>query len=451
MEQHALLRVLRLLAAGSAAAVLALGLAACASAPSGTQGGQDSPAAAVEPAHHGAHQELTQELVTHVEKNAELRALLEASIAQAKAVNPDENTNPAQTLEEFYSYLDWACTAYPWALAQSTQQGYSPLYDDLDQALAYLYFISGQPLEQLEGSGLAGNSIQFVEPYRSWLKAFTEQFGSFLDTSASWSTEVYQLVKADPSYNLDGRLYEEPSNWLTFNQFFARRLSSPSVRPVSGNDDSSVVVSPADSQPQGVWSIGKKGLIASEDGASGLAVESSAFASVQQLLGSSAYAGSFGGGTLTHTRLDVSDYHRLHFPVSGIVREVLTIPADIQAAGAVTWSEEAGAYRYEPAEGSSQGLETRGLVVIETADCGLVAVMPVGTLQESSVVFDEAVKVGARVQKGSDLGCFLYGGGDVVMLFQSKVDFSVTAPKKFDGTFEHVNMGEVYGVLRKQK
>lgn len=40
----------------------------------------------------------------------------------------------------------------------------------------------------------------------------------------------------------------------------------------------------------------------------------------------SAYRDAFAGGTLTHTFLDVNDYHRYHAPVSGVLREFRNIP-----------------------------------------------------------------------------------------------------------------------------
>ena len=55
--------------------------------------------------------------------------------------------------------------------------------------------------------------------------------------------------------NLGDETYGSPDNWETFNQFFARYLSSPDQRPIAAQADGSVVVSPADAQPQGVWTI----------------------------------------------------------------------------------------------------------------------------------------------------------------------------------------------------
>ena len=80
-----------------------------------------------------------------------------------------------------------------------------------------------------------------------------------------------------------------------------------------------VLTAPADSTPQGVWKIDENGELVHKDG---VAIKSARFTSIRQLIGEgSAYADAFAGGTLTHTFLDVNDYHRYHFPIDGTVLE----------------------------------------------------------------------------------------------------------------------------------
>ena len=124
------------------------------------------------------HAEITKQLISIVNHNPELKAMLEKSIAQAKQVNPDRRTNPAQTLDEYYEYIDWAARAMPWAILPDAGELYPKLYEQIDQSVAYFYFVNDQPLEELEGRGLYNNSIQYLEPYRSWLIEFTAQWGN---------------------------------------------------------------------------------------------------------------------------------------------------------------------------------------------------------------------------------------------------------------------------------
>jgi len=62
--------------------------------------------------------------------------------------------------------------------------------------------------------------------------------------------------------------------------------------------------------------------------------------------------------------------------------------------------------------------QERGLIVIDSPEVGLVAVLPVGLGNVSSV--NLTPEVGARLQKGDEFGFFLFGGSDIVMLFQNK-------------------------------
>jgi phosphatidylserine decarboxylase len=112
----------------------------------------------------------TKELINLVESNPNIKSLLLKSIAQAKTVNPDKNTNPAQTLDEYYQFVTWAETCMPWSILPKTP--YTLLYDKIDQSLDYFYFINDQPLTELEGQGLYHNSLQYLAPYNDWLVSF---------------------------------------------------------------------------------------------------------------------------------------------------------------------------------------------------------------------------------------------------------------------------------------
>jgi len=388
------------------------------------------------------HLQITQELISMLDHSPELKAMMEKSIEKAKEINPDKATNPMQTLEEYYDYIDWAALALPWAITPNLNE--SKLYEQIDQSLNYFYFLCDQPLEELEGQGLYNNSLQYKEPFRTWLINFTAQYGQFLNTTDSWCDEYYQIALADERFKLNTDTYEDPSNWHTFNEFFARYLSSPDQRPIASLDDDSVVVSACDAEPQGVWTIDENSNLVCEDGVN---IKSGVFTSVEALLDDSEYKDAFAGGTLTHTFLDVNDYHRYHFPVSGTIKEVRIISGDDAVGGSIVWNEEVGRYLLKASNPDWQNIETRGLIILETEQYGLVAVMPIGMSQIASVCFEDTVQVGVEVTKGDMMGCFLFGGSDIVMLFQKDVEFTCEAPQQADGSYEHINMGEVYGTL----
>ncbi len=388
---------------------------------------------------------MTERLIELLDDDPRLRTLLEKSIALAAQANPDPVTNPAQSLDAFLDYLDWAAQALPWQISPWAEARYSSLYDQIDQSLAYFYFLLDQPLDDLEGTHPYNNTLQYAEPIRTWLIDFTRDYGSFLDTPESWCDEYLARAQADPAYHLTDGTYEDPSNWYSFNDFFSRKLSSPDVRPIAEPDNDRVVICPADSTPQNFWDIDENSLVISENP---VIIKSGALRSVDSLLGPSRYKGCFAGGILTHTFLDVHDYHRYHFPVGGVVREVELIPGDVAAGGITIWDPDADRYRLIQVDTSWQALETRSLVVVETDAHGLVALLPVGMSQVSSVNFEPEVVVGARVAKGDPLGWFLFGGSDYVMLFQKEAGFVLTTPECGYELYEHRLFGQEYGRLK---
>lgn len=383
----------------------------------------------------------TQELIDLVESTPQLKSLLIKAIDKAKQINPDRATNPAQTLDEYYDFIEWSTTAMPWCVLQ--QSDGTSLFDKIDQSLDYFYFINDVPLDELDGQGLYNNSIQYIEPYRTWLVDYCKDWGAFLSTEASWNDEYAQTAMQDPLFGLQNGWYEDPSNWHSFNDFFARYLSSPDMRPISSPDDDTVIDAAADSQPQGVWAIDENSDIVQNEG---VVIKSKKFNSVSELLGpNSQYKDAFASGTLTHSFLDVNDYHRYHFAVSGTVKEINIIPADDAVGGIITWSPELNKYLLSCDTPGWQSIETRGCVIVETDNMGLVALLPIGMSQVSSVNFLEGIKAGDKVKKGDMLGYFMFGGSDFVILFQKGVKFTLTPQQKDNGSYPHMLMGEELG------
>lgn len=391
----------------------------------------------------GEHEDITHDLILMVEHRPELKALLEKSILQARKLNPDPDTNPVYDLESYYDFIDFCYRCLPWEICPSER--YSSLYDKINQGMGCLYFVLNQPLEELDDMGYYHNSLMYHEPIRSWLIRFLSGSGQFLSTEASWCDDYYHNALENPDFHLDDDTYENPERWHSFNDFFARRLRDASVRPIAAPGDDSVVVSPADSVPQGVWQIGEDSRII-ETGLQeqkGIVIKTGRLTDVSVLLGDSAFAQAFRGGTMTHTFLDINDYHRYHIPVSGTIREVLLIPQDDAPGGVITWDVENKCYvEYYSDTFGWQSIETRGVVIIETDSGGYVAVIPVGMCQVSSVNFEKSIVPGARVEKGDPLGYFLFGGSDIVMLFSRDLSFELSATAG-----EHLQMGQAYGKL----
>ncbi len=391
------------------------------------------------------YSELTKSFIGMMDNDPGLKEMMVESIEKAKAINPDPETNPGQTLEQYYDFIEWSGKCLPWEVIN--QPAGRTLFNKLDQSLCYAYFVFDQPLDELKDKGYYYPSLQYHEPIRSWLIEYAKTWGEFLSTPESWNDDCYEAIAADSKFNMDKGWYESPSNWHSFNDFFHRYLSSPEVRPVAAPDDNSIPVLPADSKPQGVWAIGEDSKLVHHDGA---VIKSARVVSAKELVGeTSAYGDAFAGGTLFHTFLNVNDYHRYHFPLSGTIKEIEVIAGDDAAGGITVWDKESGNYILECETPGWQMIETRGRIILETPEFGLVAMLPIGMSQVSSVNFESNLQPGTVVRKGDPMGWFDMGGSDFVLLFQKGVKLDLQVPYDEDGTYSHMYQGNAIGTLSK--
>jgi len=377
------------------------------------------------------HTEAVVELMKICEENSEVKALLQHAISQAAAINPDRKYNPAQTLEEFYDFVDWNVRCLPWDVMTGVKADGASLYSRTDQGVGYFWFIVDQPLDELRDRGFFYPTVEFVEPFATWLSTYSNSWGDWLSTRASWNESYYEMVATDADWGLANGWYGEGNQWSTFNEFFARSLVSPEVRPIGDAE----VVMPVDSWPKDIWPIDEESQIVHPEN---LQVKTALLTSVADLIGEgSAYRDAFAGGTLTHTFLDVNDYHRYHAPVDGRLVELRKVPGVSAGGGYTLWDDDGKRYYYVNDLGF-QMVETRACAIIETPEYGLVAMIPVGMSQICSVNWIEGLHVGQELKRGDEMGYFLFGGSDVVLVFQQGVRVELC----YEPGEAHLLMGE---------
>lgn len=132
------------------------------------------------------------------------------------------------------------------------------------------------------------------------------------------------------------------------------------------------------------------------------------------------------------------DYHRWHAPLAGTVLETNVIAGQAFLDVRVTHTD-AGESALRAVEGTGyQFVQTRGLVILDTS-VGLVACLPVGMAQVSSVV--TTAEVGKAIRKGEELGYFQFGGSDLVILFEARCNASFAF-----GVGEHHLQGVATGI-----
>jgi len=152
------------------------------------------------------------------------------------------------------------------------------------------------------------------------------------------------------------------------------------------------------------------------------------------------YADRFKGGIFCHMFLNSIDYHRWHTPVQGKVVEARVIQGQCYLDVNVTqkWVNGEKFNFLNALDGTGyQFVQTRGLIVIDSP-IGLVACMPMGMAQVSSVVI--TAQEGVTLQKGEELGYFQFGGSDWVIVFERASNVQLIARPNV-----HYNQGSWIG------
>jgi len=322
------------------------------------------------PKQSSRHVPVVEDLVQLLQRRPDLRAALEGAIRTA-------DLKGLRDMDSFLIYLDGFVT-------------FVPSVDEVPTALKLYYIVNQAPGDQLNRD----------KSFSAWMNQLIEAWGQFLDTPASASG--IPSFAARPNYNI-GDYFVGPSGWLTFNQFFAREVK-PGKRPIAEPRNDRVIVSPADATFAGKWDINTN----SEVTVKGVSWP------VAKLLDGSPYQNAFEEGIFAHMFLHPDDYHRYHVPVAGEIKEVRNIHGRVymdvaRRPDGTLYGIDGETYQID---------QERGVIVIDSPEVGLVAVLPVGMCFVSSV--NLTPEVGARLQKGDEFGFFLFGGSDIVMLFQNK-------------------------------
>jgi phosphatidylserine decarboxylase len=346
-------------------------------------------------------QPIVQELVALI-KTHDWNKKFESAIQNAQ-----KHDVPAiRAVSDLHGYLQYIDELATWA---PRARGDSRVIND--KLNSFYYFLDQDPVKGLQSPVKPGVKKEKLTPLSQWIVDYATTWGSYLDTPAS--AKDVESFRTDPLFNWDEYM-PPPSGYFTFNQFFARHVK-PGMRPVAAISDDTVLVQPADSTFVGWWQIGQGSKIYVQENP--LAIKGRQW-SIHQLLEGSAYADRFKGGIFTHSFLNTFDYHRWHAPARGKVVEARVLQEqaylEVKTKPAVVNGKKFNTLDVVDGTGY-QFVQTRGLIILDTP-VGLVACLPMGMAQVSSVVI--TAEVGMTLRKGEELGYFQFGGSDFVMVFE---------------------------------
>ncbi len=249
---------------------------------------------------------------------------------------------------------------------------------------------------------------QYVAPHGLISRAF----GRFAECRTAglknWAIQRFikrYQVNMSEALEPDGLAYEN------FNAFFTRALK-PGARPL--DETPAAILCPADG------AISQLGVI---DGGRIFQAKGREFSTLELLGGDSARAAAFADGRFATIYLSPRDYHRVHMPLAGTLKETIYVPGRLFSVNPLTARKVPRLFA-----------RNERLVCLFDTDCGpmalvLVGAMIVGAMEtvwagqvpphRSGIVrtrYDGGEQAPVHLEKGAELGRFKLGS-TVVLLF----------------------------------
>ena len=234
---------------------------------------------------------------------------------------------------------------------------------------------------------LSGRFIYQTLVKRTW---FSRWYGWRMKRRSS-KKKILPFIE---KYNIDVNEFEHsPEAFATFNEFFYRSLKREK-RPIIA--DNNTVVFPADGRHLGFQDISKL---------QGIFVKGQML-NYGELLGNHSLADRFYNGTMIISRLCPIDYHRFHFPVSGIPGTARYINGFLASVNPIALRRNIHALSENK----------RVLTCLDSEDFGQVLILEVGATCVGSII--NTYKPDFPIMKGEEKGYFSFGGSAVITLFQ---------------------------------
>lgn len=249
--------------------------------------------------------------------------------------------------------------------------------------------------------------MQYILPHHTLSRLIGRlaecQTAWFKNRLIAWFIKRYQV-------NMSEALLEDPSAYRHFNDFFTRSLKED-ARPLDNSEKA--VLSPADGAISQLGSI-EHGRIFQAKGHS--------FSLLELLGGDAERAAPFMGGSFSTVYLSPKDYHRVHMPLTGILREMVYIPGRLFSVNQTTAENvpelfarnERVACIFDTEQGPMAVVLVGAMIVasIETVWAGQVT-PPLRNLHTYD--YSQAACQPITLEKGAELGRFKLGSTAIVL------------------------------------
>ncbi len=250
-------------------------------------------------------------------------------------------------------------------------------------------------------------TLQYLIPQH----ALSRLVGMLARSEVPWiKTTFINLFMKRFGIDLSEAQIEDPDQFETFNAFFTRALK-PDARPLEASDAADIAC-PADG------AVSQLGAIRANQVFQAKGHDYSLY---DLLGGDSALASEFTNGQFATIYLSPRDYHRVHMPVTGTLRETRYVPGDLFSVNEATANGVPNLFArnerlvciFDTERGPAAVILVGAMIVagIETVFSGQVTPLP-----KQVVTTDYLRTAPITLEKGDELGRFLLGS-TVVLLF----------------------------------
>ncbi len=257
-------------------------------------------------------------------------------------------------------------------------------------------------------------TLQYLIPQH----ALSRLVGMLARSEVPWiKTTFISLFMKRFGIDLSEAQIEDPDRFETFNAFFTRALK-PDARPLEASDAADIAC-PADG------AVSQLGAIRANQVFQAKGHDYSLY---DLLGGDSALASEFTNGQFATIYLSPRDYHRVHMPVTGTLRETRYVPGDLFSVNEATANGVPNLFArnerlvciFDTEHGPAAVILVGAMIVagIETVFSGQVTPLP-----KQVVTTDYQRTAPITLEKGDELGRFLLGSTVVLLFPEGKARF----------------------------
>ncbi|WP_405420882.1 archaetidylserine decarboxylase [Marinobacter flavimaris] len=226
-----------------------------------------------------------------------------------------------------------------------------------------------------------------------------------------------------------------PEAYATFNDFFTRELK-PGIRPLA--DGEKTLVSPVDG------AISQLGQVT---GDRIFQAKGQSFSLSELLGGEEATTAPFADGEFSTIYLSPKDYHRIHMPMAGTLRQMIHVPGKLFSVNPVTAENVPNLFArnervvciFDTASGP-MALVLVGAMIVGSVETRWAGVVVPGSRQVTSTLYEGEQAI--SFDKGEEMGRFRLGS--TVIMVMPKGSVSWNSDQVAGKT---VRMGEAFGAL----